>query len=140
MDKLEFFNVQNYKGKCCPLEWGPNNTLVFGISKLLKFYHVGQSKKVVEVSLPHPCSNILWLQNTDQILAVMNKKVGETQVHGKIALIIFNSNKAYLQSVYSEGHKIEILCLKYLPREQKLITLGSDQIVTLHKHILPKFK
>ena len=56
----------------------------------------------------------------------MNKCVGDKTIHGKLARVIYNSNKAYLQSVYSEGHKIEILCLKYLPKGKKLITLGSD--------------
>ena len=40
-----------------------------------------------------------------------------------------------MQSVYEEGHKIEILQLRYLQGDNggcNLITLGSDQIITSH--------
>jgi hypothetical protein len=106
LEKLEFFNVANYK-KCCPLKWGPGSTLVFGVSKTLKFYQV-LTKRMMEVALPVPCSSILWLQKSEDILIVMNKQIGEKIVHGRIGLVQFKPLKPVLHSVYTEGHKIEI--------------------------------
>lgn len=71
------------------------------------------------------------INDYETIIIGLNKTLNNDKddIHGQIGVISYNYTGAKFHSIYKEGHKIELLQIKYLPGTGggcNLISLGSD--------------